>query len=37
MRLKMNQYTEAMKNHPETEYNEVLKWLKDEKAKSQTD
>jgi hypothetical protein len=33
MRLKMNQYTEAMKNHPETEYNEVLKWLKDEKSK----
>ena len=33
LRLKMNQYSEAMKNRPETEYNEVLKGLKDERSK----
>ena len=32
MRLKMNQYNEAMKNRPEIEYNEVLKELKDERS-----
>jgi hypothetical protein len=33
LRLKMNQYSEAMKNRPEAEYNEVLKGLKDERSK----
>jgi hypothetical protein len=31
--LKMNQYSDAMKNRPVTEYNEVLKALKDERSK----
>jgi hypothetical protein len=33
LRLKMDQYSVAMKHRPETEYNEVLKGLKDERSK----
>lgn len=33
LRVKMNQYSEAMKNRPVAEYDEVLKGLKDERNK----